>query len=130
MSEQSKKKIWSPEDLEYFRNLIQDKRQESIKAIKRLEDSILGDEHKEGSSGSDSTYAYHMADVGTDAMEKEKDFLWLSREKKYLGHLNIAFDRLNRGVFGVCVGCGNLIPKERLEEVPHTQHCVTCKTKK
>ncbi|MCK5685422.1 TraR/DksA C4-type zinc finger protein [bacterium] len=31
--------------------------------------------------------------------------------------------------FGYCAECGNRIPDARLEEVPHTTHCVECKSK-
>jgi RNA polymerase-binding transcription factor DksA len=121
------KKQWSKSDIDYFKNLIEGLRQETIKEIGRLENNILG--QNDNSSDRESTYSFHMADAGTDSMEREKDFLWLSREKKYLGHLNNALDRISRNVYGVCIECGNLIPKERLEEVPHTQHCAACKNK-
>ncbi len=125
-SKPNKKKRRSKEELEYFKNLILDKRRETIKAVKRLEEATRRDN---STGGSDSTYAYHMADVGTDAQEREKDYLWLSREKKFLGHLNSALDRIDSGEYGVCIECGEFIPKERLEEVPHTQHCAQCKNK-
>lgn len=121
------KNKWSKSDIEYFKNLIENMRQETIKEIGRLENNILG--QNDNSSSRESTYSFHMADAGTDSMEREKDFLWLSREKKYLGHLNNALDRIARNVYGVCIECGCLIPKERLEEVPHTQHCANCKNK-
>ena len=70
-----------------------------------------------------------MADVGTDSQEREKAFLWLSRENKFLQHLNAALDRIERKEYGYCIECEKLIPKERLEEVPHTRHCVECKSK-
>ena len=89
----------------------------------------IKDESRQDSTTLDSTYAYHMADVGTDSQEREKAFLWLSRENKFLRYLNAALNRIEKGNYGVCIGCHELIPKERLEEVPHTQHCVKCKNK-
>jgi len=123
------KKSWGPEDIEYFKNLILKKREESLKEIKRLESIAMNDDALQSNSTLDSTYAYHMADVGTDSQEREKAFLWLSRENKLLSHMNNALERIKINEFGVCIECGELIPKERLEEVPHTQHCVRCKNK-
>ena len=78
----------------------------------------------------DSNYAYHMADVGSDAAEREKMFMHFARENKYLSHLNSALDRLDTdNEFGYCIECGIRIPDARLEEVPHTKHCVDCKSK-
>lgn len=121
------KKKYSEEDIRYFKDLIDQMRKETISEIRRLENNITGKNDNAGEM--ESSYSFHMADAGTDSMEREKDFLWLSRAKKYLGHLNNALDRISRNVYGVCIDCGELIPKERLEEVPHTQHCARCKNK-
>ncbi len=121
------KKKYNEEDLKYFKDLIEKMRKETILEIRRLENNITGKNDNGGEM--ESSYSFHMADAGTDSMEREKDFLWLSRAKKYLGHLNNALDRVSRNVYGVCIDCGELIPKERLEEVPHTQHCARCKNK-
>jgi len=127
MSKKAKVNRLNEQQLGYYKDLILKKRSETLKEVKRLEEVISGDE----SSGlqHEATYSYHMADVGTDSHEKEKAFLWLSRAKKYLGHLNTAIDRVKTGEYGVCIECGKFIPKERLEEVAHTQHCAKCKSK-
>ena len=121
------KKKMSKSDIQYFQDLVEKMRIETISEIRRLENNITGKNNNAGEM--ESSYSFHMADAGTDSMEREKDFLWLSRAKKYLGHLNNALDRISRNVYGVCIECGCLIPKERLEEVPHTQHCAKCKNK-
>lgn len=36
---------------------------------------------------------------------------------------------LNPRQYPYCIGCGKKIPRERLEEVPHTRWCVSCKNK-
>ncbi|MBU4444510.1 MAG: TraR/DksA C4-type zinc finger protein [Candidatus Marinimicrobia bacterium] len=129
MEAKTSKKKWSLEDLEYFKNLILKQREESLKEIKRLESIARNDDDLQNNTMLDSTYAYHMADVGTDSQEREKAFLWLSRENKYLSYMNTALDRIKNSEYGMCIECGKLIPKERLEEVPHTQHCVKCKNR-
>jgi len=129
MEAKTSKKSWSPEELEYFQNLILKKREASLKEVKRLEAIAMNDDTIQGNATLDSTYAYHMADVGTDSQEREKAFLWLSRENKLLSHMSNALERLKNKEYGICIDCGRLIPKERLEEVPHTQHCVRCKNK-
>ncbi len=39
-----------------------------------------------------------------------------------------ALEMIEKGTFGICTTCGELISKERLEEVPHTTKCFNCKT--
>ena len=42
----------------------------------------------QASDGDLSSYSFHMADQGTDAMEREKQFLFASQEGRYLWHMN------------------------------------------
>jgi len=113
-------------ELEYFKSIIIDKiwdASEELTSIEeRLMDSSTGEFHDD-----DSTYSLHMADQGTDAMEREKAFLFAQRERKFISHLSDALQRIKSGNYGVCITCGNLIEKGRLEAVPHARMCVSCK---
>lgn len=76
-----------------------------------------------------SSYSYHMADQGTDAMEREKQFLMASKEGRYLWHLNEALRRLYNSptTFGQCHQCGTELDFERLDALPHARLCIRCK---
>src|SRR5207245_11595053 len=69
----------------------------------------------QGSDGDLSSYSFHMADQGTDAMEREKQFLFASQEGRYLWHVNEALRRLYEtpDKFGKCEQCGEDILFER-----------------
>lgn len=81
------------------------------------------------SDGDLSSYSYHMADQGTDAMEREKQFLMASKEGRYLWHLNEALRRLynSPATFGQCHQCGTELDFERLDALPHARLCIRCK---
>ncbi len=85
----------------------------------------------QSSDGDLSSYSYHMADQGTDAMEREKAFLMASKEGRYLWHLNEALRRLYNAPdnFGKCHQCGAIIEFDRLDALPHARLCITCKEK-
>lgn len=85
----------------------------------------------QSSDGDLSSYSYHMADQGTDAMEREKQFLMASKEGRYLWHLNEALRRLYNAPenFGKCHQCGVPIDFERLDALPHARLCISCKEK-
>ena len=85
----------------------------------------------QSSDGDLSSYSYHMADQGTDAMEREKQFLMASKEGRYLWHLNEALRRLYNAPdnFGTCHQCGVQIDFERLDALPHARLCISCKEK-
>lgn len=85
----------------------------------------------QASDGDLSSYSFHMADQGTDAMEREKQFLFASKEGRYLWHVNEALRRLYQApdAFGLCQECGDEISFERLDALPHARLCIRCKAK-
>jgi DnaK suppressor protein len=115
-------------DLENFKSILQKKREEIVKNIEYLHKVVLDSTNQEA-SGDHSAYSFHMADQGTDAMEREKAFLFASRDEKYLKQIDLAFERIKNGTFGICRVCENEIGKERLEAVPTTTICFLCKSK-
>ena len=83
----------------------------------------------QNSDGDLSSYSFHMADQGTDAMEREKAFLFASKEGRQLYQIDDALRRLYRTPdgFGRCVQCDGPIHWERLEALPYATLCIGCK---
>jgi len=113
-------------EMDFFRKLILEKRTKVVKNLEYLKSVVLDSTTKEA-SGEHSSYSFHMADQGTDAMEREKAFLFASRDEKYLKQLDEALERIKNGTFGVCRVCGKEIGHDRLEAVPTTTICYDCK---
>jgi len=116
------------EQLEHFRKIILEKRELLLKELDHLKSSGLNTAMKDV-SGDHSAYAFHMADQGTDTMDREQQYFFASREGNLLYHLNLALERIERGEFGTCVQCSKEINHERLEAVPHARLCIECKSK-
>ena len=129
-------KGYGKKDLEHFKRIIMEKRDEIIEQLQNLKEQMLDPTTGEYIN-ENSPYSLHMAEQGTDAMEREKTFLYAQRENKFLGYLEDALKRIDAGTYGICVECIEvpqnlcgtcpLIPKERLEAVPHSQHCLPIK---
>jgi DnaK suppressor protein len=119
---------YSRVELEQFRTIILDKKKEILEELETMRDSMMDSQTGEYVS-ENSTYSTHM-EQGTDAMEREKMFLFASREGKFLNYLEDALKRIDKGDYGHCTECGKLIEKERLEAVPHAQQCLQCKLRK
>lgn len=49
------------------------------------------------------------------------------RERKLLGKIEDALERIENGSFGYCEGCGDEIGGERLKIRPVATYCVSCK---
>ncbi len=122
------RKGYNKSDLAYFKEIILEKRKEILEELESLKATMMDVQTGEYVT-ENSTYSLHM-EQGTDAMEREKVFLFASREGKFLNYLDDALKRIENGSYGFCTECGNLIDRERLEAVPHAQQCVSCKMKK
>ena len=118
----------SEEELEYFRGIIVQKRDEILRELGHLRDPGLDSPGKDNSA--ENAYSFHMADQGTDNMEREKKYFFAGREGKLLSYLEAALDRIDRKEYGICRECNEPIAKPRLEAVPHATLCVDCKTKR
>ena len=113
-------------DLEYFKGLIVSKKGELLSELGYLENSSMSATSKDR-AGDLSSYSYHMADQGTDTMDREMAFSLASREGRYLHHLNEALERIENGTYGICRSCGKEISRARLEAVPNATQCISCK---
>lgn len=116
------------QQLELFKELILKKRAKILEQMGFLEESTLSSTVKD-SSGDLSSYPFHLADQGTEAEEREKAFLFASREGRYLYHLDKALERIENSTYGKCRLCGKDISIERLKAVPHATLCIKCKSK-
>lgn len=119
-----KKSPFSDKELEYFESLILERRKAALDDIDSMRNQLS--EASDQADG-DSAFSFHMADAGTDAMEREKFYMLIERQQTYVGYLDRALDRIANRTYGVCKVTGKAISKERLEVVPHTEISIEAK---
>lgn len=127
---------YTPAELQLFKEILINERKDILESAKANMKSLVDDESGDY-VGENLTYSTHMAEQGTDEMEREKNYMFVQRDEKYLGYIQEALTRIDQGTYGLCIDCIEepkylcdtcpLIPKERLELVPITQHCIECK---
>jgi RNA polymerase-binding transcription factor DksA len=115
-------------DYKEFEERLLVERRKIMKEMGHLETTVLKVNPRD-SAGDLSGYSFHMADAGTDAMEREKAFLLASAEGRILMEINEALRRLYRSEFGECEICSQPIGRARLEAMPYTRLCLSCKEK-
>ena len=125
----TKKIKYTKAKLEKFKKTILMRMEEISNEMKEMKSSVLNIDSSKANMSPDSIYSLHMADAGTDSHEREKSFLFLSREDSYFRNLENALERIRSGEFGVCQLCDQLIPEERMMEVLNATKCVDCKTR-
>ena len=118
------KKKWSAKDIEIFKASILEKKE---KALDDLGDMKERTDNLIEQSSANSIYSSHMADAGSDHQEMENAYYMMQREDSFIKYLDKALSMIKDNTFGICIICEELIPKERLMEVPHSNKCVTCK---
>lgn len=105
--------------------LLRREREEALEALGHFEERS---QDMRDRSGEISVYRFHLADLGTEAHEQEKDFLLASQEGRRLYEVDEALRRLYREpeAFGRCERCQGEIGFERLEVVPQARYCMRC----
>lgn len=68
-------------------------------------------------------------DIAEADYEQEMSFYFKSRGEGELRKINDALARMDKGEYGVCVECGEDIPKKRLMAQPYSSLCVECQEK-
>ncbi len=118
------KKKWNKKDLEEFKSIILEKKDNAMQDLSKIKERT---DNLFEQSNANSIYSSHMADAGSDHQEMENAYYIMQREDSFIKYLEKALIMIEDGTFGVCILCNELIAKERLLEVPHSNKCVACK---
>lgn len=119
--------VLSSEERDQVEMLLLKERDRIVRRLRRREEWF--EDTAPGSGGDTSPFSYHLADQGTDAMEREKAFLMAGEEGRVLRQIDDALRRLydDPDRFGECERCREGIPVARLDAIPYTRLCVDCK---
>jgi DnaK suppressor protein len=106
-------------DLTLFRKLLEERKRELLQEAERA----VGTMNNE----SDEAYA---DPTDRAALESDRNFLlrMRDRERKLIGKIDEAVERIGVGTYGRCEECGGEIGIERLKARPVTTLCIQCKS--
>lgn len=115
--------------LSHLEKRLMDERARALKALGLFDQMAKAD--REAGDSALAAYTDHMADQGTEAMEREKAAVFATKEGRYLYRLEEALRRLydSPKTFGTCHTCGAEVGFERLDALPHARYCIDCKRK-
>jgi RNA polymerase-binding transcription factor DksA len=114
----------SPQELRHLEERLLEERARSLRAL-GLWETEARRVRAEGDSEL-AVYRDHMADQGTESMEREKAALFATKEGRYLYRLEEALHRLRTDPehFGLCQATGRPIGFARLDALPHARYCI------
>ncbi len=103
--------------LNYFRELLKERLDELLSEANKTVTGMTN--HKE-----------NLPDPSDRAsLESDRNFTLRirDRERKLIGKIKDALDRIENGSYGICEECGEEISAERLKARPVTTLCIECK---
>lgn len=118
---------YSDEELEHFKELLQEQKQETEEEIEAIHEAVEDIEDQESNEKSASTH--HQGDIGSEEEEREKYLIMLKKERDKLDEITAALDRIELGTYGVCEDTGKKIQKERLEAIPYARFSMEARKK-
>lgn len=113
-------------EAEAFRGALQARRRGLAKTLSGMREGALGLSQKDALSEL-SSYDNHPGDLGTDTWQRSQGFALMEELSRTLQEVDAALGRLDTREYGRCERCGRPIPTERLEAIPETRYCVTCR---
>lgn len=122
------RKKLSKKELTHYKQKLLVERERILRELGRITEAI--NEAAAETESAKQSYSNHIADIGTDFMEKEKNYYYADQEGQYLKAIEAALERIEHGEYGQCMECGELISEKRLEAVPAAELCINCKDKK
>jgi DnaK suppressor protein len=108
-----------PGDLAHFREILMKRRQEILDNQKPLADSMIDTNTRQGD----------LADQANGNNEVHIHLKLKQTDAKILIAIEEAIQRVEAGTYGICRDCGDQISKARLEAIPWTRVCISCKEK-
>ena len=105
--------------LQHYKKILLKKREELLESIKRNPFKEEGLEARKGD----------LADLSDRNSNNVISIHLKETEAKLIRAIDEALLRLENGKYGICTTCGKEISKARLEAVPWTRLCISCKEK-
>ena len=115
---------YSDAELQEFKKLIQDKIAKAENDLGLIKENFINNQN----NGTDDTSPTFKAfEEGAETLSKEQNAILASRQEKFLRDLKHALIRIENKTYGVCRVTGKLIPKERLQALPHATLSIEAK---
>ncbi len=112
-------------DSKIFKELLLTKRDVLAKGIEHIAKDALKTSQRDA-AGDLSAYSLHMADMATDNYDREFSLGLADNEQKIVHRIEIALEKIDNKVYGICDLCAKKISKVRLKVVPYAELCVPC----
>jgi RNA polymerase-binding transcription factor DksA len=118
------KQRYNEKELAEFKTLIVDKLDQAKKDYELLKNTLC---HTDDHGTDDTSPTFKALEDGSDVLTREETAQLALRQEKFIQNLQNALVRIQNKTYGICRVTGKLIPKERLQRVPHATLSIDAK---
>jgi DnaK suppressor protein len=107
-------------DIQKMRTLLFDKHEELLHRIAGFTEAhspVIGPEDA-------NQRPRDFEEIAADDLERQQEQLLLLNEQSLLQEVEDALKRIEGGIYGRCIVCGQPIPDKRLEAIPWAARCI------
>jgi RNA polymerase-binding protein DksA len=118
---------YTEKELAALHKLLLERRRHLLEVLRELDEKTFSNSLDSGKAYN-STANTHLFEGASDNMASDMALMVRQEEEQALTQVEAALDRLEDGLFGVCVACGDKIGIPRLKAKPEAHLCISCKT--
>ena len=69
-----------------------------------------------------------IGDMSSAAYSRDVLFNVSETQRQRIHDIDVALEQIEKGEYGICMGCGEEISPRRMEVRPFSRYCIECKT--
>lgn len=69
-----------------------------------------------------------IGDMSSAAYSRDVLFNVSETQRQKINDIDVALEQMEKGEYGICMGCGEEISPRRMEVRPFSRYCIECKT--
>jgi DnaK suppressor protein len=69
-----------------------------------------------------------IGDMSSAAYSRDVLFNVSETQRQRIHDIDVALEQMDKGEYGICMGCGEEISPRRMEVRPFSRYCIECKT--
>ncbi len=123
----AKESPFSRKELEEYQAKLLEQLQLLKQNLTNLEDTVMR-RSRADSAGDLTNIPTHIADISNDVIYHDITLGLMRNETQVMKDIEDALQRIEDRTYGICENCCKPIAKKRLDYVPYTRLCITCKS--
>ena len=113
------KSPFTKKELEEFKQLLLEKKARLLKEVQEQQDTAVNKSDEPGD----------VVDMATELLNQELNLSLTTSEIETLNEINAALERIEKGVYGLCIDTGEPINKVRLKALPEAKRTLEAQEK-